>query len=184
MASRPPASASGAIRQGYSSRRDAQREALPRRVRSSRARHAATFRKMHLPMLLGKDVSGRDMIYDLADMPHLLVAGATGSGKSVCINAIHRTAHVRTARAAPRARRSPDCRVRGLQRAAPLVVPVISDPRRLPFGLRHQEMRNASSCSPPPVCATSPSSTTARQSSSPGFPRGRLLSARRRAPSS
>ena len=45
-------------------------------------------RKMHLPMLLGKDSSGRDLISDLASMPHLLVAGATGSGKSVCMNAI------------------------------------------------------------------------------------------------
>ena len=45
-------------------------------------------RKMHLPMLLGKDSSGHDLISDLASMPHLLVAGATGSGKSVCMNAI------------------------------------------------------------------------------------------------
>ena len=49
--------------------------------------HEAT-RKMHLPMLLGKDSSGHDLISDLASMPHLLVAGATGSGKSVCMNAI------------------------------------------------------------------------------------------------
>jgi S-DNA-T family DNA segregation ATPase FtsK/SpoIIIE len=44
--------------------------------------------KFELPMALGKDVSGRPLISDLAKMPHLLIAGATGSGKSVCINAI------------------------------------------------------------------------------------------------
>lgn len=45
-------------------------------------------RKMNIPVFLGKDVSGNPLTVDLAKMPHLLIAGRTGTGKSVCLNAI------------------------------------------------------------------------------------------------
>jgi S-DNA-T family DNA segregation ATPase FtsK/SpoIIIE len=44
--------------------------------------------KMQIPLFLGKDASGEPLITDLAAMPHCLIAGTTGSGKSVCINTI------------------------------------------------------------------------------------------------
>ncbi len=43
---------------------------------------------MEIPLFLGKDSSGEALVSDLTTMPHLLIAGTTGSGKSVCINSI------------------------------------------------------------------------------------------------
>ncbi len=45
-------------------------------------------RKMRIPLFLGKDVSGNPLVIDLSTLPHLLIAGRTGTGKSVCLNAI------------------------------------------------------------------------------------------------
>gem|GEM_PF-174110 len=44
--------------------------------------------KMQIPVFLGKDVNGEPLIMDMAAMPHCLIAGTTGSGKSVCINTL------------------------------------------------------------------------------------------------
>ncbi|WP_028575617.1 DNA translocase FtsK [Desulfonatronovibrio hydrogenovorans] len=44
--------------------------------------------KLKLPLALGKDIQGQSRVEDLARMPHLLVAGATGAGKSVCLNSL------------------------------------------------------------------------------------------------
>ena len=43
---------------------------------------------LRIPLFLGKDVKGQALAYDLAEMPHLLIAGRTGTGKSVCLNAM------------------------------------------------------------------------------------------------
>ena len=44
------------------------------------------FKKMAIPVVLGKDITGECQLLDLATTPHLLIAGSTGSGKSVCVN--------------------------------------------------------------------------------------------------
>jgi S-DNA-T family DNA segregation ATPase FtsK/SpoIIIE len=49
------------------------------------AKKSALFK---IPLFLGKDSEGRPLVHDLADMPHLLIAGTTGTGKSVCLNTI------------------------------------------------------------------------------------------------
>ena len=46
------------------------------------------FKKMAVPVILGKDIEGEPQIIDLVKTPHLLIAGATGSGKSVCVNSM------------------------------------------------------------------------------------------------
>ena len=46
------------------------------------------FEKMKIPVVLGKDISGDAQLLDLATTPHLLIAGSTGSGKSVCVNSM------------------------------------------------------------------------------------------------
>lgn len=94
--------------------------------------------KARIPIALGKDVYGHPIIADLAEMPHLLIAGSTGSGKSVCINSIIASLLYRF---------SPDQlrfvmidpKVVELQQynALPhLVVPVVTDPKKVILALR------------------------------------------------
>ncbi len=57
-------------------------------LREVMERGAGNAVKMKIPLFLGEDVRGEPMIVDLATLPHLLIAGRTGTGKSVCLNAI------------------------------------------------------------------------------------------------
>ena len=94
--------------------------------------------KCRIPVTLGKDVYGHPIVADLAEMPHLLIAGSTGSGKSVCINSIIASLLYRF---------SPDQlrfvmidpKVVELQQyntLPHLVVPVVTDPKKVILALR------------------------------------------------
>ncbi len=94
--------------------------------------------KTKIPLALGKDVYGHPIVADLAEMPHLLIAGSTGSGKSVCINAIIASLLYRFS---PDQMRFVmiDPKVVELQHynALPhLVVPVVTDPKKVILALR------------------------------------------------
>lgn len=58
------------------------------RIKDLVVRAGNTPQRMYVPLFLGKSSSGEVLVADLASMPHLLIAGTTGSGKSVCINTI------------------------------------------------------------------------------------------------
>jgi S-DNA-T family DNA segregation ATPase FtsK/SpoIIIE len=58
------------------------------RIRELMALAPEAEKKMRLPLYFGKDVAGDPIVEDLTTMPHMLIAGTTGSGKSVCINSI------------------------------------------------------------------------------------------------
>jgi S-DNA-T family DNA segregation ATPase FtsK/SpoIIIE len=64
------------------------REVAPISLRSVLESTEFKNNKSNLSVALGKDISGDNVVIDLAKMPHILIAGATGSGKSVCINSI------------------------------------------------------------------------------------------------
>ncbi|MFT5496631.1 MAG: S-DNA-T family DNA segregation ATPase FtsK/SpoIIIE [Kiritimatiellia bacterium] len=94
--------------------------------------------KAALPLNIGVDVSGRKIVGDLAEMPHLLIAGATGSGKSVCMNSLL---------AGLLMSRTPDqlrlilvdpkiVEFTAFNHLPHLVVPVITDAKKVGLGLR------------------------------------------------
>jgi S-DNA-T family DNA segregation ATPase FtsK/SpoIIIE len=94
--------------------------------------------KARVPLALGKDVYGQPIVADLAEMPHLLIAGSTGSGKSVCINAIIASLLYRF---------SPDqlrfvmidpkvVELQHYNTLPHLVVPVVTDPKKVILALR------------------------------------------------
>ena len=58
------------------------------RLRDLMEMSASQTEKLGVPLFLGKDAGGQPLLADLTDMPHLLIAGTTGSGKSVCIGSI------------------------------------------------------------------------------------------------
>jgi DNA segregation ATPase FtsK/SpoIIIE, S-DNA-T family len=94
--------------------------------------------KCRIPLALGKDVYGHPIIADLAEMPHVLIAGSTGSGKSVCINTIIASLLYKFT---PDQLRFVmiDPKVVELQtyNALPhLVVPVVTDPKKVILALR------------------------------------------------
>ena len=88
--------------------------------------------KSPLSVALGKDIAGRPVICDLAKMPHLLIAGQTGSGKSVCINAIINSLlyratpdEVRMIMIDPKV-----VELQGYNKVPHLLIPVVSDPHK------------------------------------------------------
>ncbi|MGZ4967445.1 MAG: DNA translocase FtsK, partial [Chthoniobacterales bacterium] len=94
--------------------------------------------KAKLPIALGKDVYGKTIIADLAQMPHLLVAGTTGSGKSVCINALVASMLFRFT---PEELRfimiDPKVVEMQMYNTLPhLVIPVVTDPKKVLLALR------------------------------------------------
>ncbi len=94
--------------------------------------------KRELPIALGKDVSGKPLISDLTKMPHLLIAGATGSGKSVCINSI--VASILYSKSPKDVRLiMVDPKVVELKIFNPLphmLIPVVTEPKKVPAALK------------------------------------------------
>ena len=91
-----------------------------------------------IPIVLGKEVTGKPIVADLTKMPHLLIAGSTGSGKTVCINAIIASLLFRET---PKNLRfimvDPKIVEMKIYNDLPhLLIPVVTDPKRVPGALK------------------------------------------------
>ena len=125
-----------------------------------------------LPIALGKDLEGKPVIADLAKMPHLLIAGATGSGKSVCVNTIITSLVYRHT---PRTLRLLMVDPKMVELSVYNTLPhlrhkVVTDNRDAAFVLHLGQAGDAGalpSSSPPTAAATSRSSTSACWTRSP-----------------
>ena len=94
--------------------------------------------KAAIPIALGKDIGGQPVILDLAEAPHLLIAGATGSGKSVCMNTLilsllfrFRPDELKMIMVDPKV-----VEFKGYETLPHLVSPVVSEPHKVPGVLR------------------------------------------------
>lgn len=95
--------------------------------------------KAEIPIALGKDVSGKPLIADLTKMPHLLIAGSTGSGKTVCINAVITSLLYHSS---PEDLRfvmvDPKIVEMQVYNSLPhMLVPVVTDPKKVPNALKY-----------------------------------------------
>ncbi len=95
--------------------------------------------KAEIPIALGKEVSGRPLIADLTKMPHLLIAGSTGSGKTVCINTVVTSLLYHSS---PEDIRfvmvDPKIVEMQVYNALPhMLVPVVTDPKKVPNALKY-----------------------------------------------
>lgn len=102
--------------------------------------------KSEIPVVLGKEVTGKPIVADLTKMPHLLIAGSTGSGKTVCINAIIASLLYHSS---PDDLRfimvDPKIVEMQLYNSLPhMLIPVVTDPKKVPGALKWliREMEN------------------------------------------
>lgn len=99
---------------------------------------AWTQTQAEIPIVLGKEVTGKPLVYDLTKMPHLLIAGSTGSGKTVCINTIIASLLYR---ASPNDIRflmvDPKIVEMQLYNTLPhMLIPVVTEPKKVPSALK------------------------------------------------